>query len=171
MPADVVVRPLDPATELEGLRPLWLALRDHHGSITPAWGPVRDDEDSWGRRSKDYATWLTEEDAFCLVALAPGAGQGPFLGYLLGTVNAGSPTWSSAERFCYVETLSVLPEARGRGVGQALLQAARERLAGIGVQRIELTAVAANAGARRFYEREGFDVAFVTLRSDGPPAG
>ncbi len=172
--ADVHVRPLDAATELDALRPLWLALRDHHHAITPTWGPVRDDEDSWARRRKDYAAWLQEEDAFCLVAQAPGdddgAGAGPLLGYLLGTVNAGSPTWKGAARFCYVETLSVLPEARGRGVGRALLAAARQRLAGIGVTRIELTAVAANEDARRFYAREGFELAFVTLRSDGPPA-
>jgi GNAT superfamily N-acetyltransferase len=175
-PADLTIRQLDPAKQLDVLRPLWLALRDHHHELTPGWGPVRDDEASWGRRRKDYAAWLAEPDAFCLVAREGGPvafgdpKAGPPLGYALVTVNPGGPTWV-VERFGYLETLSVLPEARGRGDGRAQLDAVRARHAALGVHRLELTAVAANADARRFYEREGFAVGFVHLVADLPPRG
>jgi ribosomal protein S18 acetylase RimI-like enzyme len=153
------IAPLEPATQLDELRPLWLALRDHHGSVTPDWEPLRAADDSWARRRADYEKWLTEPDAFCLVAR-----QGRrAVGYVLVTVNEGSPTWQRG-RFGYVETLSVLPDARGRSIGAALLDAAAQRLAALGVDDMELTVVARNERARRFYAREGFEEAFVTVR-------
>ncbi len=169
MPAreDLRIERLEPR-DVDVLRPLWLALRDHHGSLTEDWGPVRDDEDSWARRRRDYATWLTEPDAFCLVARR--AEEGPALGYAVVTVNSGSPTWAAVERFGYLETLSVLPSARGAGVGTALLDAVQAHLSALDVVRLELTMVARNAEARRFYERAGFDVRFVTMVRDGRPA-
>ena len=153
------------------LRELWLALRDHHAQITPDWGPVRDDDDSWGRRRADYERWLAEPDAFVLVAReAPG---GPPVGYAMVTVNAGSPTWAAVDRFGYVETLSVAADARGQGLGAALLDEVTAQLAAIGVDQIEITLVAANDGARRFYERQGYEPSFLTVRRRGssPPPG
>ena len=162
-PDGLRIEALDPATELEELRPLWLAMRDHHHSITPEWGPVRDDDDSWARRSKDYKSWLTEPDAFCLVARDAG---GRAVGYALATVNSGSPTWVEPERFAYLESLSVLPELRGQGVGKLLMDALTAHLDTLGVTTISLSQVAANTGARRFYEREGFSVSFINLTRD-----
>jgi ribosomal protein S18 acetylase RimI-like enzyme len=170
MPAgeDLRIERLDPR-DVDVLRPLWLALRDHHGSLTEDWGPVRGDEDSWARRRGDYASWLAEPDAFCLVARREE--DGPALGYALVTVNSGSPTWAAVERFGYLETLSVLPSARGAGVGSALLDAVQAHLSALGVARIELAMVARNDEARRFYERAGFEVRFVTMVRDAGAAG
>ncbi len=150
-----------PPTSISCARCGWRWSR-HHGAITPDWGPVRDDDDSWTRRRADYVKWLAEPDAFCLVAAC--TGQGTILGYALVTVNEGSPTWASVERFGYVESLSVLPEARGTGVGSALLRAAEDQLATLGVEQVNITTVAANENARRFYEREGYEAAFITLQ-------
>lgn len=156
---------------VDQLRPLWLAMVAHHGAITPDWGPVRDDDDSWTRRRADYVKWLAEPDAFCLAAHAraptsrdSGWLAGTILGYALVTVNEGSPTWASVERFGYVESLSVLPEARSTGVGSALLRAAEDQLATLGVEQVNITTVAPNENARRFYEREGYEAAFITLQ-------
>jgi GNAT superfamily N-acetyltransferase len=145
---------------VEQLRPLWLAMKNHHGEITPEWGPVRSDEDSWARRREDYVKWLQEPDAFCLIARAP---DGTALGYALVTVNEGSPSWPIG-RFGYIESISVLPEARGAGIGGALLSGVEDHRATLDVEHVELTVVAANAGARRFYEREGYAEAFVTMQ-------
>jgi GNAT superfamily N-acetyltransferase len=46
-------------------------------------------------------------------------------------------------------------DARGAGMGRALLAAARERLAGWGVRVMKISVVAGNEGALRFYRREG----------------
>ena len=156
---DLVITPLEPA-DLDVLRPLWLALRDHHGSITPDWGPVRSDDESWARRRADYEKWLAEPDAFAFVAHRGHRA----VGYALVTVNPGSPTWAAADRAGYVETLSVAPEERGKGTGAALLRATHDRLEQLGVDHVELTVVSANEDARRFYAREGYEEVFVAVR-------
>lgn len=157
-PSDAVIERLD-AAAVDELRPLWLALRDHHGALTPDWGPVRDDDSSWAVRRRSYEAWLAEPDAFCLVARHDGA----VVGYALVTVMGGSPTWADVARFGYVETLSVLPDARGAGIGGALLRAVEDHLATLGVVQVELTVLARNADARRFYAREGYGEDFLTL--------
>lgn len=143
------------------LEPLWLALRDHHHSVTPGWGPVHDDTTSWDRRRRSYERWLREPDAFVLVAQTA---DGRAVGYALVRVSGPSPTWSGVERYGQVETLSLLPGARGRGLGTALLEAVDDELDRIGVAEVELTVVEPNAGARRFYERMGFETLFLTMR-------
>lgn len=144
----------------DDVRALWLAMRDHHGAVA-AFGPVRGDEDSWARRSADYAAWLTEPGSFLLVARAA---DGRALGYAMVVLRGASPTWREPQQRAEVESLSVAPDARGGGVGKALLDAVDAELAGTGIDEVVLTAVAANAAARRFYAREGFEEAFVTLR-------
>jgi GNAT superfamily N-acetyltransferase len=149
------------------LRELWLALRDHHAAITaddPTMPPVHDDEASWAQRRADYEQWLSEPDAFVLVARDGGPAGRP-VGYAMVTVNEGSPTWRFG-RAGDVESLSLLPAARGRGIGAALLDAVEEQLAAIGVDELRLTVVAANEDARRFYAREGFTERFLTLTRD-----
>lgn len=61
-----------------------------------------------------------------------------------------------------VQNLYVDPVARDQGVGSALLAAAEDALAAAGVERVVLEAMAANAAARRFYERNGYDPHRVT---------
>ena len=55
-----------------------------------------------------------------------------------------------------VFTLFVDAEARGDGVGRALLEASLERLAGEGFRDVTLWMVPDNEGGARFYERAGF---------------
>jgi ribosomal protein S18 acetylase RimI-like enzyme len=172
--ADITIRQLDLPAELDLVRPLWLALRDHHHGVVPEWGPVRGDEETWALRRTAYAGWVADEGAFCLVAQAgdPAAEDAgvPLLGYALVRLPGEGPTWARRGAGT-VETLSVATEARGRGVGKALLDAVRARLSAAGVDRVELTAVAANADALRFYEREGFTPSFVALEARVRPAG
>lgn len=143
------------------LEPLWLALRDHHGSVTAPWGPLQDDVASWEARRESYERWLHEPDAFVLIAERDGRP----VGYALVRISQGhSPTWRALGRAAELETLSVLPEERGRGLGSALLDAVDAELERIGVADIGLTVVEPNAGARRFYERRGFETLFLHLR-------
>ena len=74
------------------------------------------------------------------------------------------PTWPGSGDIGWIETLSVDPRARGRGVGRLLLDRAESELAKDGISELGLDAIASNDGALRFYEREGFEQTTIILR-------
>jgi GNAT superfamily N-acetyltransferase len=146
---------------LDQVRPLWLALRTHHNTIAPDLGPVREDDDTWRRRRAQYEGWLADDRCFVLVARRAGRA----VGYAYVRVaESASPTWTTPQTVVDVETLSILPEARGAGVGARLLALIREEVDRQGYDGLQLTAVASNRDALRFYEREGFAPTFIVLR-------
>jgi len=146
--------------ELDLLEPLWSALRLHHASVAPGFGAPRERADSWQRRRSEYEQWLGDPGAFALVA----GRSGKLLGYAMVRPRRPSPTWPLAEPAAELETLSVLPEERGQGVGSALLEAVRGELATRGATALSLLVVAGNDEALRFYERHGFSTAAIWLR-------
>ncbi|HEY3758120.1 MAG TPA: GNAT family N-acetyltransferase [Solirubrobacteraceae bacterium] len=149
-PPAISIRRLDP-TDLNRVEPLWNALREHHASVTPAAGAPRPRADSWARRRAQYERWLSERDAFVLIAELDGAA----VGYAMVHLRVGSPTWPASERAGEVETLSVLPSARGGGIGTLLLRAVEDELAELGVEEFSLHVVSNNDKAMAFYERHG----------------
>jgi GNAT superfamily N-acetyltransferase len=86
------------------------------------------------------------------------------IGHLVGRV-LEPDTLQTGTRIAVLESMRVVPEARGRGVGGRLVAAfltwAKER----GAVRAGVTAYTANEGAQRFYARHGFVPASVTLRA------
>lgn len=102
-----------------------------------------------------------------VVAEAGGAVRGCVLGYPLdppaAAGDAAHPVFapldaleSAAGRCFYVNFLGVEDGWRGRGLGARLLSAAHAAAAAAGRRRLALIASGANAGALRFYAREGF---------------
>lgn len=70
-----------------------------------------------------------------------------------------------------LEAIYLDPEARGRGLGRPLLDAALAELRRSGFSTVVLWVLTANGSARRFYERAGFrpDGAVRSLDFDGAP--
>ncbi len=64
---------------------------------------------------------------------------------------------------CWVEDLAVDPLHRSRGIGSALLGAARRWAAESGASHLELDSSEARRDAHRFYEREGSNVRAVSF--------
>jgi GNAT superfamily N-acetyltransferase len=160
MPEVTIVR--GGAELLAAVRPLWLAMRDHHHQVVPEFGPVRDDEDSWGIRRTQYEAWLADGESYILLARDD---DGSAVGYAFARVERGAgPTWMGPGHRIDLESLSVAPGARGRGIGSALLARVREDADRAGAEAIDVTAVAANSEALRMYERAGFVPAFIVLR-------
>ena len=84
----------------------------------------------------------------------------PFLRYLNETYHNGSftmETESEAGEF-YIDTLSVNPNYQGKGIGKALLTAAKNWAVDLGHQKIGLLVDLENAGAKRLYQSVGFEV-------------
>jgi ribosomal protein S18 acetylase RimI-like enzyme len=164
---------------LDAVRPLWLALAAHHGALTPAELPVRPPEEGWPRRRERYRRAL-EDGAVLFLAEAAGGGAttegtgtardddappdgaAQALGYAFARPGS-APEALAIERPLEVETVAVLPTARGRGIGTALMDAvdawARER----GIEHLTLSVRTNNDGARRLYERRGFHPVYETM--------
>ena len=154
---------IEPTTDLDELRPLWLALKSWHGEVGPDVGELRDDDDSWARRRANYVDWLRDEGGFALVARDD---DGSPVGYAVAFPAGESPTWKGLERAVKIADLAVLPGRRRQGTGRALIDAVAEHS---GRDTVQLMVVGANAEARAFYEAVGFEELFIELRR--PPRG
>jgi ribosomal protein S18 acetylase RimI-like enzyme len=162
-----ILRYADAVAELDAIEPLWNALQAHHSAISPdlvEGTPSRAASDAWGIRRSKYERWLEDPDAFFVVAEI---GDEP-VGYAFVTVGPGYASWQTGPRLAELETLSVLPEHRGSGIGSALLDAAWRRLAELGVEDMAITTTTTNVDSHRFYEREGFRQSFVVYYGKAP---
>jgi ribosomal protein S18 acetylase RimI-like enzyme len=147
-------------SELDELAPLWRALQDHYSTITPLLGNAlaRDPEASWRNRREKYARWLTDPNAFVLIAEDAG---GP-IGYAFVTVGPGYASWCTGEQMANLQSLSVLPDLRGSGIGSELLDAVESELRARGVGDLEITTATTNVDAQGLFERRGYTRGFVT---------
>lgn len=104
-----------------------------------------------------FARHLGSETSYCLVAEQPGE----VVGYLVGYTRQVSSLRIARE--AALESIFVRRAFRGRGVGAQLVDAflawCRERE----MQRVAVTAYAANERAIRFYQHAGFRAASLTL--------
>ena len=138
------------AAELELVAPVWASLLAHHGEVEPEL-PIRPAAESWPMRRADYELWLAEAGSFALVAEEDGEAAGYAVVHLQGP----DETWITSDRTAELETLAVMPDRRGAGIGAALMDAVDEELGRLGAVDLWVAVVSANTDAVRFYERRG----------------
>ena len=144
------------ADDITRLEPLWLSMVAHHRDCAPAASEVRgfrEPEETWRRRRARYAEWIAQPDARLLVAEDPESGDA--IGYAFLTVRGGESTLETGDRIGELESLAVAPEARGAGVGSALIEAAFDHFRSVGASELTLSVMQGNDAARRLYERHG----------------
>jgi ribosomal protein S18 acetylase RimI-like enzyme len=165
MAADDISIVSDPA-ELEALEALWIALHHHHRTVVPSTAMlVADDSVSWSRRRALYRGWMASGDALVLVARRGGAPVGYAVAHLL---DGPDDTFAVGGRYAELYSLSVAPEARGGGVGTALMDALDAGLAELGIADLSVGVMAGNEDALRFYRRRGLvPVELVLWRVSG----
>lgn len=107
-------------------------------------------------------TWrrLMEVDS-SLVGLAAVNEGGRLLGIALLVFHRS--TWS-ATGYCYLEDLYVVPEARGRGIGRALIEAVYGEADARGATRTYWVTEEENTTARRLYDAMATRAPFVQYR-------
>jgi ribosomal protein S18 acetylase RimI-like enzyme len=156
---EITLRDSRTKADLDSIEPLWNALQEHHARITPSLGPrlPRELDDAWRVRRSKYEHWLEDPETFCLIA----AVNGQVAGYAFVTIGPGYASWATGERAAVLETLSVLPDHRGGGIGTALLEAVWSRLEQEGIDDMAITTTVTNVDSHRFYERHGFEQGFT----------
>ncbi|GAB6879878.1 ribosomal protein S18-alanine N-acetyltransferase [Halorubrum gandharaense] len=98
-----------------------------------------------------------EEPAFLVAERAPvGTSSNGATGEIVGYVVADS-TPNFGRDIGHVKDLAVAPDARGEGVGRALLRAALLRLHAQGAAVVKLEVRTSNEAARSLYADEGFE--------------
>lgn len=136
---DLEVRSAVPA-DLERLVPLFQALAAHYAQDVPPPDAAR----------ASIARALFSAPPLAHLLLAERAGRA--LGFL--TWNTSFPAARLGFRLV-VEDLFVLAEARGRGVGRALLRALAARAPALGAAELAWTTESANLRAQDFYDALG----------------
>ena len=146
------------AERIPELQPLWEALELHHSEL-PDVPPIRPLADSWQVRRSSYESWLADGSGRLHVAER----DGRVVGYAMLTIVDAPASWNVGARAAEIETMSVLPEERSRGVGDALMEAALRTAEEEGVHAIGVGVVHSNVEGVRFYERAGFRPFYVEL--------
>jgi ribosomal protein S18 acetylase RimI-like enzyme len=142
------------AERIDDVEPLWHALHRHHRSVAghlAAVAPFRTDDESWARRRAFYERLFAKPDSFFLLAERGGR----LVGYAAVSVGGTEATLEVGPRVGSLESLSVLPEERGQGLGGRLMDAVYDELRRLGVEEITLAVMEGNDDAWRFYERLG----------------
>jgi ribosomal protein S18 acetylase RimI-like enzyme len=161
------------AADVDLLEPLWLAVHRQHRRVMPELGPYVTDVTTWRERRSLYQQLFAEHGAILLLARDGDRLVGYALGYTMSVAGTWlADTWETAERIAEIESLSVLPEYRGQGLGSMLLEQLQEALRQQGAQDFIVGALPGNADAIRLYRRHGFRPTWLYLsRLDGREAG
>ena len=105
---------------------------------------------------EDVVDWT---DEFISASLSKPRGTGVFGAFeetLVGMVGLLRETRTKSRHRARIWGMYVAPEARTRGLGRALLEAAIAEARSVGIEHLELTVAAPQSRARTLYERAGF---------------
>ena len=152
------------ASDIGLLEPLWVAVHHVHQASMPELAPYVSDEVTWGERRKLYEDLFDRPDTFLFLVRRGGEPIGYALGWVADAVDGwAADTWKVGERVGELESISVLPEHRGQGIGERLLDLVDEEFDRLGVQDVIIGVLPGNEGARRLYERRGFKPTWMYL--------
>jgi len=99
------------------LEPLWKALQERHIEVGACLAPTRTPDESWKRRRSEYEKLFEDEGTFFLLA----SYDDKPVGYAFVSHRKGSCSFETPDKCADLHTLSVLPECRGKKIGDALM--------------------------------------------------
>ena len=156
------------AQDLDRLEPLWVSVHHRHVESMPELAPYVDDATTWAARRALYAELLAKPDTVLLLATAGDALVGYGLAHVMPAEESWvADTWATGPRIGEIESLAVLPEHRGQGLGSELLDRLERELRNQGVTDLVLGLLPGNAGAARLYERRGYRPTWLYLSKFG----
>jgi ribosomal protein S18 acetylase RimI-like enzyme len=141
-----------------------LHVHHRHAEAMPELQPYVSDGESWQVRRALYEELLAKPDTLLLIVSVDDRPIGYGLAHVLQTEDTWvADTWATGKRVGEIESLSVLPEFRGSGVGTELLTKLEEHLRAAGVDDLILGALSGNRDALRLYERLGYRPTWLYL--------
>ncbi len=150
--------------ELHLVEPLWVAVHHRHAESMPQLGPYVRDAQTWSVRRAMYEELLDRPDTLLLIAFQGETAVGYGLAHVLAVDDTWIPdTWEIGSRVGEIESLSVVPQLRGSGLGSELLTRLEEHLVRLGVDDVILGALPGNSDAIRLYERRGYQATWLYL--------
>jgi ribosomal protein S18 acetylase RimI-like enzyme len=152
------------AKDVPALEPLWVAVHHVHAASMPELAPYVSDAETWAQLRRHYEHLFAKPDTELLLALDGDELVGYALTHVLPVQETFIPdTWRTGERIGELESLSVLPSHRDRGIGSALLDAVDESFESRGIRDVIVGALPGNEGAIRLYGRRGFRPTWMYL--------
>jgi ribosomal protein S18 acetylase RimI-like enzyme len=157
------------AADLHLVEPLWIAVHHRHTESMPELAPFVSDDESWAVRKELYEELLAKPDTLLLLAFDGAAAIGYGLAHVMELEDSWIPdTWQTGRRIGEVESLSVLPQYRGSGLGTVLLDRLEAHLRDRGARDLILGVLPGNDDAIRLYQRRGYRPTWLYLsRFDG----
>ena len=148
---------------LDELRPLWMALHNHHNVVAEYPRLVHNAQRSWERRRNWYRELLASGGAY-FVARDDDAP----IGYAMTqTVLGPDDTFEVRGGIVEIITLVVAESLRTRGIGCSLVAAVRDLAIAQGIDTVKVAVMVGNAAAQSFYTNAGFrpaeEVLYITL--------
>jgi len=152
------------ADDLDLLQPLWVAVHHQHAETMPQLAPYVSDAETWRVRRGLYEELLAKPDTLLLLAFVDEAPGGYGLAHIMPVDYTWIPdTWATGSRIGEVESLSVLPQYRGSGLGSELLGRLEAHLHERGAHDLILGALPGNTDAIHLYERSGYQPTWIYL--------
>jgi ribosomal protein S18 acetylase RimI-like enzyme len=156
------------AADLDLVRPLWVAVHRQHADTMPQLAPYVSDDETWHVRRGLYQELLAKPDTLLTVAFVGETAVGYGLAHVMPVNDSWiADTWVTGQRIGEIESLSVLPQYRGSGLGSELLDRLEQHLHALGVQDLILGALPGNTDAIRLYERRGYRPTWLYLSQFG----
>ena len=150
----MTIRPARPS-DLAPALDLWTALHREHQALDPRYKLA---EDAPARWSTDFREWTRSRTSRIWLALDAGRPVGLATAHLVQTTLTFAPVV-----FVHIDDLYVVPGSRSSGLGAAILAEVRAWATEAGATEIRAGVLAANAGGRQFWAREGADDLSVTV--------
>jgi GNAT superfamily N-acetyltransferase len=151
MPEDAIVIRAVAHSDRDQWRPLWDGYNAFYGRSGPTALPEEITATTWARFFDD------REPVHCLVAERAGRLVG-LAHYLFHR------STSAIQPVCYLQDLFTSAEARGKGVGRALIEAVYARAAAAGAGRVYWQTHETNLTAQRLYESVAERSGFIVYR-------
>jgi ribosomal protein S18 acetylase RimI-like enzyme len=158
------------ADRIDELEPVYRALYDHHVAVT-TWRPApeRGPGVAWQRRRGRWEATLSDPGGLLILAERDRRVVGALIGEVEDPAD-GSDTFAVPTSTAHVHDLAVLPEARGGGIGKALMARFEQELRDRDIGSYGLDVMAGNDAAQGFYAALGLELAQVTMYKVLPTA-